>query len=97
MSKWKMCSIKHSGTCGERGTERQEPYYLARNNCLIEFLESDLNIGKPARLFYSPLEENHGNGILTSPVVDWKLHEENGEDMYILETQNSIFGMKLLE
>ncbi len=31
MSKWKMCSIKHSGTCGERGTERQEPYYLERN------------------------------------------------------------------
>ena len=60
-------------------------------------VHSDLNIGKPARLFYSPLEENHGNGILTSPVVDWKLHEENGEDMYILETQNSIFSMKLLE
>ncbi len=68
-----------------------------RNNCSVEFLESDLSIGKHVKLYYSPLEENHGNGILTSPVVNWKLHEENGEDMYILETQNSIFSMKLLE
>ena len=97
MSKWRMKSIKHSGTCGERGTERQEPYYLARKNCLVEFLITNLEIGKPARLYYSPLEENHGNGILTSLVIDYRWHKENEEDIFVIETQNSIFSMKLLE
>ena len=97
MAKWKMKSIKHSGTCGERGTDRQEPYYLARNNCTVEFEISELKIGYPVVLYYSPKEEYHGNGILTSKLSKFEEYKENGEVFIKIETENSIFLMKAVD
>lgn len=94
MTKWQMKSIKHSGTCGERMRERQEPYYLARNNCKVEFDYDELKVGQPAVLYYSPKEENHGNGILTS-IVTKKLGCD--KEYCSFETENSIFILKRLE
>lgn len=88
MSKWRIKSIKHSGSCGERGTERTEPYYAARNKCLVEFDYDDLRIGQPAILYYSPREENYGNGIRTS-LIKRKLYCD--EFFCSFETENSIF------
>lgn len=94
MNTWKMLSIKHTGKLGKRGTERQEPYYLARNRCEVSFDVSNIVIGKRALLFYSPVEEYGGNGILTSPVVSIDFLVEDG--ILILETENSIYEMALI-
>lgn len=89
MARWKMKSIKHSGTCGERGTDRQEPYYLARGNCEITFDIGHIKIGYPAILYYLPIEDYHGNGIRTSNVVEY----HRTANTFVMETENSIFEM----
>lgn len=95
MSKWKIKSIKHSGTCGKRGTERTEPYYAARNRCMVEFDYDDLKVGQPAILYYSPRKENYGNGICTSFVKS--ILPNSFDKTCILETENSIFKLECLE
>lgn len=74
--------------------EWQELYYLARNNCKVEFDYDELKVGQPTVLYYSPKEENHGNGILTS-IVTKKLGCD--EEYCSFETENSIFTLKRLE
>lgn len=90
MSKWKMQSIKHSGTCGERGTNRQEPYYLARNRCEMEFEECDIIPGTRPVLYYAPRDKYDGNGMLLSTVKDKKL----SDGILTIETRNTIYTMK---
>lgn len=93
MSKWKMKSIKHSGARGERGTERQEPFYLARNRCEVEFELEDVIPGQRAVLYYAPKKMYDGNGILVSTVIDKELHLDG---TLTIETKNSIYEMECM-
>lgn len=94
-----MKSIKHSGSFGKRGTERQEPYYLARNRCEVEFDLEDIIPGRRAVLYYAPREMYDGNGILVSEIVKVN-HIRNYydktflNDSVIVETENSIYELE---
>ena len=91
---YKIKSILHSGSCGERGTPRTDNYNLQRLNRIIKFddhvCNGDIQVGLPMMAQY--IEDVNGNtipwGFCTSTVVDWDyIHH----DTIRVETQNTIY------
>lgn len=89
-------SIKHSGTCGERGTERTDDGYPQRIGRVVKLDMNYIEIGYPLLIQY--IRDSDGTsmrfGLLkTSCVKNYiTIDDLEGIIKYItIETENSIF------
>lgn len=92
---YKITSILHSGSCGERGTPRTDGRYPSRLNRIIEINDhvcnGSIQIGYPIVAKY--IKDKNGNDLWqyyfhTSLVVDWDFI---CEDVIRVETLNTIY------
>ena len=96
---YKIKSIKHSGTCGERGTERTDGIYPLRIDRIVELNIDDIKIRYPLVIRY--IRDSDGTPMKfsffkTSDVKNVKSYfvtdDLEGIVKYIIiETENSIF------
>ena len=97
MSYYRIKSLVHSGTKGERYTPRTDGRYPLRINRIIELndhpFNGDIKLGE--RLLMKYIKDENGNdyaGVLaTSLVVDWDYSSEN--EIWV-ETRNSIYELE---
>lgn len=93
---YKIKSIKHSGTCGERGTDRTDDRYPQRIGRVVELNIDDIEIGYPLLIRY--IKDSDGTSmkfslLKTSCVKNYiTIDDLEGIVKYItIETENSIF------
>ena len=88
---YKIARIQHSGTCGERWTDRTDDRYIYRVGRTVNIDIDDFDVGFPMILHY--LKDQDGSDysdyiLATSRVKRVSIPDEN---TVIIETRNSIF------
>ena len=97
---YKIKSIKHSGTCGWRGTERTDGRYPLRIGRVVSLEYKCLETGYPLVIRY--MKDSDGSPmrfslLKTSNVIDFKI-EFRSYDLYVVvETENSIFEFERVD
>ena len=96
---YKIESIKHSGTCGKRGTERTDGIYPFRIGRVVKLNIDDIEIEYPLVIRY--VKDSDGTPmrylvLRTSFVKSFEYSKDkNGEITCInVETENSIYEFK---
>ena len=89
MGVYRVKSIKHTGTMGERGCERQDDLYPERKLRIL--LVDENRITKGERLFVECLG-NFMKSMITSPVVDYRIYGNR----LTIETENSVYRLERL-
>lgn len=99
---YKIVSIKHSGTCGKRGTERTDGRYPLRIGRVVKLNIDDIEIGYPLLIRY--IKDSDGTSmkfslLKTSCVKNYiTVDDLEGIVKYItIETQNSIFEFERVD
>lgn len=99
---YKIVSIKHSGTCGKRGTERTDGRYPLRIGRVVKLNIDDIEIGYPLLIRY--IKDSDGTSmkfslLKTSCVKNYiTVDVLEGIVKYItIETQNSIFEFERVD
>jgi len=99
MKEYKICKIVHSGTQGERGTEKRSPYDIDRIGRTVTFdlfeLRKMAGTGKFVYLQY--LKDKDGNDLQframrMSPInsINWF----GDKTVIVVETENTIYTFK---
>ena len=99
---YKIKSIKHSGTYGERGTDRTDGRYPLRIDRIVDFDIKDIEVGYPLLLQY--IKDYDGTPmkfslLKTSNIVEVTNIGELGISplSVIVETENSIFEFERVD
>lgn len=99
---YKIKSIKHSGTCGERDTDRTDGRYPLRIGRIVKLDMGDIEIGYPLVVRY--VRNSDGTPmrfslLKTSNVVSVNsVGEIECDPLFIvIETENSIFEFERVE
>ena len=99
---YKIKSIKHSGTCGERGTERTDDGYPQRIGRVVKLDMNYIEIGYPLLIQY--IRDSDGNSmkfslLKTSNIKNYIITDDlEGIVKYIMiETENSIFEFERVD
>lgn len=97
MKFYKIKSILHSGTKGERGTPREDGRYPLRIGRIVELDVNDIKEG--TRLILNYVKDENGNDysryyLLCSVVKDWDYVYDN---RIRIETNNSIYELEEVE
>ena len=93
---YKIKSIKHSGTCGERGTERTDGRYPLRIDRIVELNIDDIEIGYPLMIRYvrdsddTPMKFSFLKTSYVTSVNSVGKISRNSL-FVVVETENSIF------
>lgn len=88
---YKIARIQHSGTCGERWTDREDRRYIHRVGRTVKLDVENILVGLPMILHYVKDQDgsDYGSFILaTSRVKRVYVPDDN---TVIVETRNSIF------
>lgn len=88
---YKIARIQHSGTCGERWTDREDCRYIHRVGRTVELDLENIDVGIPMILHYVKDQDgsDYSSFILaTSRVKRVYVPDDN---TVIVETRNSIF------
>lgn len=88
---YKIVRIQHSGTCGERWTDREDGRYIHRVGRTVELDVENIDVGIPTTLHYLNDQDSsdYSSFILaTSRVKRVYVPDDN---TVIVETRNSIF------
>lgn len=88
---YKIARIQHSGTCGERWTDREDGRYIHRIGRTVDLNVENIEVGIPMILHY--LRDQDGSDysgyiLATSRVKRIYVPDDN---TVIIETRNSIF------
>lgn len=93
---YKITSIKHSGTCGKRGTERTDGRYPLRIGRVVKLNIDDIEIGYPLVIRYA--KDSDGTPmkfsfLTTSYVTSVNCAGKISRNslFVVVETENSIF------
>ena len=99
---YKIKSIKHSGTCGERGTERTDDGYPQRIGRVVKLDMNYIEIGYPLLIQY--IRDSDGTSmrfslLKTSNIKNYIVTDDlEGIVKYIMiETENSIFEFERVD
>ena len=99
---YKIKSIKHSGTCGERGTDRTDNRYPLRIGRVVELDINYIEIGYPLLLQY--VKDYDGTPMKFSLLKTSKIKnciiidDLEGITKYVMiETENSIFEFERVD
>ena len=88
---YKIARIQHSGTCGERWTDREDGRYIHRVGRTVELDVENIEVGLPMIIHY--VKDRDGSDystfiLATSRVKRLSVPDDN---TVIIETRNSIF------
>lgn len=99
---YKIKSIKHSGTCGERGTDRTDDRYPQRIGRVVKLDMNYIEIGYPLLIQY--IRDSDGTSmrfslLKTSNIKNYIVTDDlEGIVKYIMiETENSIFEFERVD
>lgn len=107
---YKIKSIKHSGTCGERGTERTDDGYPQRIGRVVKLDMNYIEIGYPLLIHY--IRDSDGTSLIHSDGTSMRfsllktsniknciiIDDLEGIVKYIMiETENSIFEFERVD
>lgn len=100
--KYRIKSILHTGTYGEKNTLRTDGKYPSRTGRVVEFDERDIVDGFPLYMYY--ITDDNGNeyeginvrryALRTSSVIDW---DYVYDDVIRIETINSIYELEKIK
>ena len=88
---YKIARIQHSGTCGERWTDREDGRYIHRVGRTVDLNLENIEVGIPMILYYVKDQDGSdysGYILATSRVKRIYVPDDN---TVIIETRNSIF------
>lgn len=88
---YKIARIQHSGTCGERWTDREDGRYIHRVGRTVDLNLENIEVGIPMILYYVKDQDDSdysGYILATSRVKRIYVPDDN---TVIIETRNSIF------
>lgn len=99
---YKIKSIKHSGTCGERGTERTDDGYPQRIGRVVKLDMNYIEIGYPLLIQYIRDSDDTSmkfSLLKTSNIKNYIVADDlEGIVKYIMiETENSIFEFERVD
>ena len=88
---YKIARIQHSGTCGERWTDREDGRYIHRVGRTVELDVENILVGLPMIIHYIKDQDgsDYSSFILTTSRV--KILSVPDDNTVIIETRNSIF------